>query len=168
MRPPRRPLAALLLALSLPGAHAAPPATEVAVYLVTPAPSGGASFGCGDRLVRVTRRLPTTRAPLRAALNDLLNLRAPPAGLRSAFSASRLTVTRVERRGPGVLVSLAGSLRLNGVCDAPRVTEQLRATATQFAGVRAACFFVNGEPIERLLDESGRDIPPDVCLARLP
>ncbi|WP_157448837.1 GerMN domain-containing protein [Deinococcus peraridilitoris] len=161
----RRLLALLTL---LAGVTASAQATTaVKLYLTAMGNGPGKQIGCGDRLVSLSRTLPFTRTPLRAALTALLESRPSSPKVYNVFERSSLRVERIDLRGGNAVVRLSGQLVLGGVCDYPRVTGQLQATARQFPSVRAACFFVDGVPLEQLLDESGRRLPVDVCTSRV-
>lgn len=159
-------LAALLIVLT-GVSDAAQGGTAVKLYLTAMGDGPGQQIGCGDRLVASPRTLPPTRTPLRAALTAMLETRPSTAGTYNVFARSTLRVDRIDLRAGNAVIQLSGRLVLSGVCDHPRVTGQLQATARQFPSVRAACFFVNGVPLEQWLDESGRRLPIDVCTSRL-
>jgi hypothetical protein len=43
------------------------------------------------------------------------------------------------------IIRIRGTLPVAGVCDEPRIEEQIKATARQFRGVRSVRVFLNGE-----------------------
>ena len=45
------------------------------------------------------------------------------------------------------IVRIRGTLPVAGVCDQPRIEEQIRATARQFSGVRGVRVLLNGESL---------------------
>jgi hypothetical protein len=134
-------------------ANRPPTVDSVQVYAVVL--DVGGPVGCGDRLVALERRVPRTPRPLAAAMKQLLALEAQPAGnppLYNALAQSALSFDSAAIDAQGVAtINLMGQLQLGGVCDVPRVREQLRATALQFPTVREARFFINGVPLEDLL-----------------
>jgi hypothetical protein len=50
---------------------------------------------------------------------------------------------------------LSGDLSLGGVCDTPRLRQQLRQTLLQFPQVDQVELFINGEPLEDVLSAAG-------------
>lgn len=117
---------------------------------------GGGSVGCGDELVAVEQRVPSTRAPLTAALQALLSLKEREygqSGLYNALYQSDLQLARVAIESGTATIELRGQLRLGGVCDAPRVEAQLRQTALQFPTVQRVHVTVNGTPLQQVLSE---------------
>ena len=67
-----------LLGMLRPNSPAPGDNTNLKVYLVAVGDNGrsGKKVGCEDSLVPVTRALPTTQAPLKAALEELLSVRS--------------------------------------------------------------------------------------------
>ncbi|HZU14744.1 MAG TPA: GerMN domain-containing protein [Chloroflexota bacterium] len=128
--------------------------SAVKIYLVN---IHGKGLSCGGGLVSVVRRIPPTRAPLTAALRQLLANRHPcgEAGPCSAFANSRLTIRRVAVVHGVAVIHFSGALYLGGVCDAPRVRGQLRATALQFPAVHTVSVYINGRPLDRVLSPRG-------------
>jgi hypothetical protein len=112
--------------------------------------SNGVRFGCNDSLVAVARTGPGAREPLPAAVGALLQtpaeaaMPAPAAGIYNALSASDLKFLSGSFDGTTVTVYLAGTLRLGGVCDAPRVEAQLTQTAVAAVGAIRAEIYING------------------------
>jgi LysM repeat protein len=132
----------------------APATTRVNIYMIG---IGGGNVGCGDQVVPVRRDVPRTNAPLTAALNLLLSQKSQyygESGLYNALYQSNLRIASITRSGSAWTINLAGTLRLGGVCDNPRVEAQLEQTALQFSTVKSVRYFVNGTPLETLL--SGR------------
>jgi LysM repeat protein len=129
----------------------APAATRLNIYMIG---LGGGNVGCGDQVVAVRRDVPRTAAPLTAALNLLLSQKSQyygESGLYNALYQSDLRLASITRNGGAWTVNLAGTLRLGGVCDNPRVQAQLEQTALQFPTVKSVRYFVNGKPLESLL-----------------
>jgi spore germination protein GerM len=159
---------AALLAASTVAALAATPravagAREVKVFLVALDDDGksGRKIGCNDSLVSITREVSPTRAPLRAALEELLKLpqKAGPAdSLHNALYYSKLKVRSVTLRRGVATVHLRGTVVVGGICDNPRVEGQIEATVLQFSGVRRVKVYVNNRPLSYYLSEarSGR------------
>jgi hypothetical protein len=135
---------------------ARPVAREVKVFLVALEDNGrsGRRIGCGDSLVPVTRTVNAAGgAPLRAALEELL---AVPhdydARLKNYWRGENLRVSGVSLSGGLASIRITGNGPfVAGVCDAPRITEQIRATARQFPSVRRVEVFVNGRTLASAL-----------------
>jgi LysM repeat protein len=129
--------------------------SSVPVYLIR---LGAGQVGCGDALRAIPHAVPATAQPARAALEALLALDASAddeAGLYNALEPSSLQLANLEVDAQGVaVVELSGLLQLGGVCDGPRVAEQLEQTALQFPAIRDVMIFVNDEPLDTGL--SGR------------
>ena len=153
----RRMLAAVCLLTAVASAAAAVPAAqsrrrtrEVKVFLVAPDDQGrrGRRIGCDDSLVAVTRRVTATAAPLKAAVEELLSIpREFEGGLGNYWAGEGLRVqSAVISRGVAT-VRIRGTLPVAGVCDQPRIEEQIRATARQFRGVRGVRVLLNGESL---------------------
>jgi len=119
---------------------------------------GAGDLGCGDAVVAVPRQIAPTRAPLTAALEEVLGTGASVAGrpdLYSALGQSTLQVEGIDLVGDTAIVRLVGSYQIGGVCDEPRVQAQLERTVLQFAAVRQAVIFINGTRLEDLLGAQG-------------
>lgn len=129
------------------------PATidEIDIYLVAVGDNGkkGLKIGCDDSLVRVTRKIKPTVAPLRAALEELLAApheyskelgnywRGKDLKLKSVSITDGVATIHISGEGPYVA----------GVCDQPRITEQIENTAMQFSSVNKVKVFVNDKPL---------------------
>ena len=134
---------------------------RVNIYLVAVGDNGisGKLIGCGDSLVPVEVRIAPTLGVLRAALNELFKLEDQQyygeSGLYNALYQSHLSITDVAVVDGEARINLQGSLTLGGVCDNPRVEEQLKAIALQFNTVNRVSVYINGEPLAKLLDLKG-------------
>ena len=127
---------------------------EVKVYLVSVGDAGraGRKIGCDDSLVAVTRTVRNDGSPLRAAVRELLSMpREYEGGLGNYWFGERLRVTGATISRGTATIRIAGRLYVAGVCDEPRIEEQIKETARQFAGVRRVNVFVNGRPLARVI-----------------
>lgn len=110
----------------------------------------GLTFGCGDILVGRKYRVrngETLQVVLQETFRALL---APEnAGPQNFVVGARLDSVAVA--GRIAQVYLGGRIILAGVCDHPRVEEQLRRTATQFPGIDSAVIYVGTERLEDYL-----------------
>ena len=128
----------------------------IKIYLVAVGDNGatGTKFGCDDSLVAVDVGIPPTTGVLRAALSELLAIKTATlgeSGLYKALYQSNLEIDNLTVINGRASISLKGDLILGGVCDAPRVEEQIKAIAFQFATVSAVDIFINGVPLEDVL-----------------
>ena len=146
----RRLLAAVCLLTALGSAAAAAPARQrtrqVKVYLVALDDKGkrGRRIGCDDSLVPVTRTV-AAGAPLRAAVEELLAVpREYEGGLGNYWAGEDLRVQSATISRGVATIRVRGVLPVAGVCDEPRIEEQIKATARQFRGVRTVRVFLNG------------------------
>lgn len=135
--------------------------TNVKIYLIAIGDNGvsGEQIGCGDSVIAVTRQIPQTQAVLRAALNELLNLKSKDygqSGLVNSLYQSNLKLDDVYITGGKATVKLSGNLSLAGVCDNPRVGAQLNSTVLQFPTVKESEIFINGKPLSDILSGKGQ------------
>lgn len=127
--------------------------TKSRIYLVSL--GDGGTLGCGDSLVPVTVDFPSTRAILRASLTKLLSLHSAyygESGLYNALYQSQLTIDDVRIDNREATIWLSGQVVLGGVCDTPRVKAQLEQIALQFSTVDHVEIYVNGKPVDDVLN----------------
>ncbi len=118
----------------------------------------GKKIGCGDSIVAVDRFIPTTVAPLTAALRELFSLtdrNYGQSGLYNALYQSKLKIDSIAIVNRKATIRLSGSLVLSGACDNPRVQAQLEQVALQFPTVSSVAIFLNGIPLQQALSEKG-------------
>jgi len=136
------------------GQRRRPATREVKVYLVAVGDAGkaGRKIGCDDSLVAVTRSVRNDGAPLRAAVRELLSTpRESEGGLGNYWHGERLRVTGATISRGTATIRITGQVFVAGVCDEPRIEEQVKETARQFPGVRRVNVFVNGRPLARVI-----------------
>jgi hypothetical protein len=127
---------------------------EVKVYLVAVGDAGkaGRKIGCDDSLVAVTRSVKNDGAPLRAAVRELLSMpHEYEGGLGNYWYGERLRVTGATVSRGTATIRITGRVYVAGVCDEPRIEEQIKETARQFPGVRRVNVFVNGRPLAQVI-----------------
>src|SRR5918912_2903465 len=101
---------------------------KVKVYLVKVGDAGksGKKIGCGDSLYAVTRTVKATRTPLKSAIEELLSMSNEEGNY---WKGENL---RVERafivHGAANIYITGNGPRVAGVCDGPRIKEQIKAT----------------------------------------
>lgn len=145
---------------TVPPPTATPATMTVEIFLIAIGDNGvsGPQIGCGDSVVGVERTVPTTSAPLRAALEELFALgtqQDPESGLYNALAQADLTIDRIAIRDGTATIELSGTLLRGGVCDDPRIEAQIEQTASQFATVDEVDVFVNGVPLDEVLSGEG-------------
>lgn len=121
---------------------------EVKVFLVALDDKGrrGRRIGCDDSLIPVTRHVAAAGAPLKAAVEELLSLpREYEGGLGNYWAGEGLRVQSAVIAAGVATIRIRGTLPVAGICDEPRIEEQIKATARQFRGVRSVRVFLNGE-----------------------
>lgn len=135
-------------------------AQEVKLFLIAIDDAGrsGKRIGCGDSVLAVTREISRTRAPLRAALEELLRMPeryGSDPELYNALHRSELRLESISVRHGLARITFAGQLVTRGVCDSPRVQAQIEETALQFPIVKKVQVFINGTPLSEYLSERG-------------
>jgi len=127
-------------------------------FLDTSGNGSGASRGC-DNLVLEDYVIPTTQAPLTAALRKLFSIEDEQVGGSYNFIARTRATLAFDRAAveDGVAsVWLSGSLSgLAGVCDDPRAKIQIEETALQFPTVQSVQLYLNGEKTDLQPDAKG-------------
>jgi hypothetical protein len=129
-------------------------AREVKVYLVAVGDEGkrGRKIGCDDSLVPITRTVEAGVAPLKAAVSELLSVpHEYEGGLGNYWFGENLKVSGVSLAGGTATIRITGRLFVAGVCDEPRIEEQIKETARQFPEVRRVRVFVNGRALARAI-----------------
>lgn len=132
------------------------------IYLVAVGDDGelGKKIGCNDSLVPVQVQVDATSDPATAALNELLSIKDRkhgPSGLYNALYQSDLSVEEVRIANGEAIVRLSGTLRIGGVCDEPRIKEQLQQTVLQYVGVKEVSIIIDDTPLEDLLGEGSSE-----------
>ncbi len=113
----------------------------------------GPQIGCGDSVVSVPITT-TTIEPLGEVMRAQLaekDTQVGQSGLYNALAQSNLTYESATIADGHAVVRLSGQLLTGGVCDIPRVKEQLTAPALQFDNVDTVTVLINGEPLDELL-----------------
>jgi spore germination protein GerM len=128
---------------------------EIKVYLVAVNDNGkkGKKIGCDDSLIPVTRTIPSTQAPLKAAIEELLTIPheynkelgnywwGKDLKLKSVSITDGVATIHISGEGPYVA----------GICDEPRITEQIEETAKQFPTVKSVKVFVNDRTLKEAI-----------------
>ena len=115
--------------------------------------SNGPARGC-DKVVMVAHSIPSTTAPLTAAMNALFTIATTTVSgwfnyiprTSATLSFDHATVVNGTAN-----IYLTGSLSgLAGICDDPRTEIQIEETAKQFATVSNVQLYLNNNPVETL------------------
>jgi LysM repeat protein len=125
---------------------------EAQIYLVALGDEGrsGQEFGCGDSLIPVTVNFEPTIAPLTAALGEMFDIDERTygqSGLYNALYQSDLSVDGIDIENQEAIIELSGTLQTGGVCDEPRVIQQIEQTALQFSTINSVSITLNGEAL---------------------
>lgn len=116
----------------------------------------GTVIGCGDSIVTVLHTLPneekmTLEEKIKTALRTLFVTDDfyGESGLYNALEQSvDLSIESIVLEDQSVTVFLKGSFLSGGVCDDPRITEQLRETIRVNSSVATIEIFINNQSIE--------------------
>jgi len=125
---------------------------SIQVYLVAVGDDGktGKKIGCGDSLLPVTRNITKTAAPLTAAIRELLLTPQHPDGspnLENFWKGRNLKVRSAAIVNHAATIHLSGEVFVAGVCDEPRITSQIEATARQFPNVKKVKVFIGKQTL---------------------
>jgi hypothetical protein len=128
----------------------------IKVYLIAIGDKGvsGKTVGCGDSVVAVQKSIPHAPAVLKGAFDALCSIKDQyygQSGLYNALYQSNLHLERAVLEDGKATIHLAGTLKMGGECDTPRVEAQIRETALQFATVKEADIYLNGQPLKEAL-----------------
>ena len=129
--------------------------TNVKMYLIALEDAGksGPALGCGDSLVAVDVPGKDEKDALQYLL-DLHNQYYGQSGLYNALHQSDLKINQIEETAENIKVDLTGTFLLGGVCDNPRVHDQLIATIRQSTESKIPVILrINGVPLDDLLSQ---------------
>jgi LysM repeat protein len=130
--------------------------TRAQIFLVARGDAGrtGQLIGCDDSLIPVEVVFEPTEAPLTAALNELLAIESRTygqSGLYNALYRSDLTLEGINIVDGEAVIQMTGELVIGGVCDAPRIEQQIRQTALRYDTIDSVSIFINGQPLSEVL-----------------
>jgi len=128
----------------------------VTIFLVAIEDKGisGIKIGCDDSLIPVDVTVSSDLTTPWSALSALLNLDETyfgESGLYNALHQSDLEIQSYETFEGKTKVYLEGELMLGGVCDTPRVEEQILATILQEDQIEEVEVYVNGVLLQEVL-----------------
>ena len=130
---------------------------DVNIYLVSlqGTDQEGKVFGCNDKLIAVSKSVKVEKTPLESAITELLAAQDTEE-LKNYVKGFQLMMFQVTIAGGVGDVYLNGELAINGVCDIPRIREQLNETAKQFTDLKKVNFYINTQPLEKYLNIAGQ------------
>jgi hypothetical protein len=126
------------------------------IFLVALEDNGlsGKKIGCDDSLVGVEVSINPDQPEAWSALSVLLSLDGPyfgESGLYNALYQSDLEIQSYETHEGKAIVYLEGELMLGGVCDTPRVEEQILATILQDVQIEEVEVYINDVLLQEAL-----------------
>ena len=124
--------------------------SKVKVYLVAVDDKGksGRKIGCDDSLVAVTRTINAATPTLKAAMEELVAISGDDdKKLGNYVFGPELKVESVKLSKGTATIRFSGHISVAGICDEPRITEQIMATAKQFPNVKRVKVFVGKETL---------------------
>lgn len=129
---------------------------KVTIYLVAIEDAGvsGKKIGCDDSLVQFELPSTSTLDSPWNAVETLLSLNeryVSNSGFYNAFYQSDLKLVQFEMQDGITKVELEGELIVGGVCDSPRIEEQLYATILQENRIADVEIYIDGEKLEDVL-----------------
>jgi spore germination protein GerM len=109
----------------------------------------GKKIGCDDSLVPVTRTVKSAGEPLKATIEELLAIpHEYSKELGNYWWGKNLKVKSVSIADGVATINISGEGPfVAGVCDEPRITEQIEETARQFPAVKKVKVFVNNKTL---------------------
>jgi hypothetical protein len=133
---------------------------RVQIFMIAQNDNGkaGKKIGCGDSIVAVDRIIPSTTAPLTAALKELFSLHEQnygQSGLANALYHSNLKIDSINLVNLKAIINLSGKITLGGECDSPRAAAQIKETALQFSTVKDVVVNVNNVSLDQILSGKG-------------
>ena len=125
--------------------------TPVIIYMVEPAvnPDAKHAFGCGDSLVGKEVYVQSGQDALAEVMRALLA--SEHSGPHNYIAGGSLEFDSLSVDGKLVRVYTHGELKVAGICDHDRISEQFRATATQFNGVDSVVVYIGKETLNEYL-----------------
>lgn len=137
------------------------PKMKVKAYVVALGDNGkmGKLIGCGDSLVPTIVEIDPTKDLIRGGLDGLFSLKdktQEEIGYYNSLSHSHLSVDKVIQTEKHGDVYLKGTVSLGGVCDEPRLKEQITQTALQFPAMNTVTIFLNGVPLDEVISQKGQ------------
>ncbi len=115
----------------------------------------GEQIGCNDSIIPVEYTI-SSQDPVRTTLDYILSLKDQTyegTDLYNSLYQSTLTVKDIKESSKSIDVYLEGQIQLGGVCDNPRLQEQLERTITQFYPGKNVTIFINNKELTEILSQ---------------
>ncbi len=156
------PLAGTPLAVT-PTSQSGAQTGNIQLYLVKLEDNGqsGMLIGCGDSLVTVDSSVQPSgdlANQIRQAYEAILSANPadyPGQNLYNALLNAGLQVGSVTVQNENAVIRLFGDFALGGVCDVPRVEQQLKYVGLQFDGVKDVEIYLNNVPLADAISAKG-------------
>lgn len=122
------------------------------------------TFGCNDKIFPIQQ---TSLMTPEAAIQTLFNYRvATPmytdyAETYNVFANSALTIESLTIENWLATLKLTGTLSVGGICDSPRVSEQIKQTLLQYPEINEVNILINDEDLSSFLSEKDEEVQND-------
>ena len=129
-----------------------PKEITVNVYLVALDGSKlqGKTIGCNDLLVPISKNVLVEKSHVESAMIELFATKDTD-DLMNFIKGPGLFLYQVTLSNGIAEIYLKGDFNISGVCDIPRIQEQLYETAKQFSDVKRVKIFINAQSLESYL-----------------
>lgn len=140
-----------------PQATKQPNSSTISFYVTktTQSSPNASSFGCEDTLLKVEKEIiNSVQPPVKSAVTELLNAKDgyTDANIQyNVFYQSNLELDEITESQETISVYITGELKLGGVCDNPRVKEQLTKTIEEYVKGKKINILINNIPVDEYL-----------------
>jgi hypothetical protein len=126
---------------------------NVKIYLISAngTASPGKRIGCNEILVPVTQNISEDGNLIEETLNCLLAAK-DTGEFRNYVKGPQLLLFQVNLAGGVADIYFKGDLQINGVCDIPRISEQINETIKQFVIIKKVNIYINNQTLDTYLD----------------
>ncbi|MFA6089944.1 MAG: GerMN domain-containing protein [Candidatus Woesearchaeota archaeon] len=127
---------------------------ELSIFLVklNDAGKSGEAIGCGDSLIEIKEKLDIAENPIKTALNKLFQIKGnyKNLGLYTALTNTNFKVESIEEKNNIAIVSISGTYTISGVCEIPRIENQIKETVLKNSNLKDLQILLNGKPMEEV------------------
>ena len=109
------------------------------------------TIGCNDQLVRV--EIDTCDASIEDVIKRTFDYEDEKGIYYNSLGLSEIVIDQIVHEDGNADIFLKGELLIGGMCDAPRVMNQLQEGVLQFDNVDTVNFYINGEKLSDFLSE---------------
>lgn len=110
----------------------------------------GKTIGCNDLLVPISKNVLVEKSHVESAMIELFATKDTE-DLMNFIKGPGLFLYQVTLSNGIAEIYLKGDFNISGVCDIPRIQEQLYETAKQFSDVKRVKIFINAQSLESYL-----------------